>query len=57
MNVGDFIKTNTNKNVKYNINGTLYIDINNIPDNLKESHVLDWEFNKWKRIILILAGK
>jgi len=57
MNVGDFIKTNTNRNVKWNINGTLYIDVNDIPNNLKEGRVLNWEVNQWEGIIIILAGK
>lgn len=57
MSVGNFIKTNTNKNVKWNINGTLYIDANDIPDNLKEGYILNWEVNQWEGIIIILAGK
>ena len=57
MNVGYFIKSNTNRNVKWNINGTLYTDVNNIPDNLKEGRILNWEVNQCEGIILILSGK
>ena len=57
MNVGDFIKTNTNSNVKWNINGTLYTDINDITHKLKEARILSWTVNQWEGIILILAGK
>ena len=41
MNIGDFIKTNINRNIKWNINGTLYSDISNILDNLKEGCILN----------------
>ena len=57
MSVGKFIKTNTNRNVKWNINGTLYIDVNDIPDKLKDGYILNWEVNQWEGIIIILAGK
>lgn len=57
MKVGYFIKTNTNTNVKWNINGTIYTDVNDIPDNLKEGYVLNWQVNQWEGIILILVGK
>lgn len=57
MSVGNFIKTNTNRNVKWNINGTLYINVDDIPDNLKEGYILNWEVNQWEGIIIILAGK
>lgn len=57
MNVKTFIETNCNKKVKWNINGTVYTDKNDIPDNLKEARILSWEVNQWEGIILILIGK
>ena len=56
MYVDDFIKTNTDVNIKYCINGTLH-DVNNIPDNLKQGHIFYWQVNYLERIIFILAGK
>ena len=57
MKVSDFIKTNTNTKVKWNINGTLYLNVEDIPDNLKDGYILNWQVNKWEGIIIILAGK
>lgn len=57
MKLEYFIKTNTNKNVKWNINGTLYVDINDVPNTLKEGYILNWEVNQWEGIILVLVGK
>ena len=57
MNVKTFIETNCNKKVKWNINGTIYTDKNDIPDNLKEARILSWEVNQWEGIIFILIGK
>lgn len=57
MKLEYFIKTNTNKNVKWRINGTLYTNSNDIPNILKEGYILNWEVNQLEGIILVLAGK
>lgn len=57
MKLEYFIKTNTNKNVKWGINGTLYANSNDIPNTLKEGYILNWEVNQLEGIILVLVGK
>jgi len=57
MTLNDFIKTNINKNMKYNINGTTYIDETYIPGNLKEGRILNWEVNCRDQVILVLVGR
>lgn len=56
MKLDYFIKTNTNKNAKWRINGILYANSNDIPKILKEGYILNWEVNQWEGIILVLVG-
>ena len=57
MTLEYFMKTNTNKNVKWRINGTLYTNSNDISNTLKEGYILNWEVNQLEGIILVLVGK
>ena len=51
--VREFILTNKNTGVKWNIDGEMFTDSNFIPKYLLEKYVFDWTVNQWEGIILI----
>lgn len=52
-NVKDFISTNLNKNVKWQIDGDLFATNKFIPDSLLWKSVISWKVNQWEGIIEI----
>lgn len=51
--VKEFIFTNKNKGVKWNIDGEMFTDSNFIPKHLLEKYIFNWAVNQWEGIILI----
>ena len=52
VKVKEFILTNKNKYVLWNIDGQIFTN-DSIPSNLLEKHVFDWMVNQWEGIIKI----
>lgn len=51
--VKEFILTNKNTGVKWNIDGQMFTSNDSIPNYLLEKYVFDWTVNQWEGIILI----
>lgn len=55
MRVKDFILSNKNQSVKWNIDGEVYDDTNNIPKYIMEKFLYEWTVNQWEGIILLMT--
>lgn len=53
MIVREFILTNKNTNVKWNIDGNMFLPDEDIPTDLLDSYVFSWTVNQWEGIIEI----
>lgn len=53
ITIKEFIKKNKNSNVKWKIDGSMFINAELIPDDLLQKHILNWIVNQWEGIIEI----
>lgn len=53
VKIKEFISTNKNTGVTWNIDGQMFTGNNFIPSHLLEKYVIDWTVNQWRGIIII----
>ena len=53
MKVKDFVLTNKNNGVKWNIDGESFGEATNIPPYIMEKYLYEWTVNQWEGIILL----
>lgn len=55
MKVKEFILSNKNTNVKWNVDGEMFTDIEQIPKYIMEKYLYEWTVNQWEGIILLMT--